>query len=127
MKKILLLPAVLLGAAQIFAQQPVTMLMKTTDGAVVRTDVSEVEKITFSDSLYTLNNIDFRILEAGELYWPEDRLLPCFFTPATTIRTLDMKAANLSDEERVMFCALQGIVNRNRPRILLYNHNEEAL
>ena len=126
MKKILLLPAVLLGAAQIFAQQPVTMLMKTTDGAVVRTDVSEVEKITFSDSLYTLNNIDFRILEAGELYWPEDRLLPCFFTPATTIRTLDMKAANLSDEERVMFCALQGIVNRNRPRILLYNHNEEA-
>ena len=36
-----------------------------------------------------------------------------------------MSGAKLSDEERVMFCTLQGIVNRSRPRILLFNHNEE--
>ena len=36
-----------------------------------------------------------------------------------------MNTAKLSEAERVMFCTLQGIVNRTRPRILLYNHNEE--
>ena len=51
--------------------------------------------------------------------------LPCFLPPAPTLRTLDMSAAKLSDAERLMFCALQGIINRTRPRILLYNHNEE--
>ena len=125
MRKIFLLAVALLGTVQLMAQQPTTMIMKLTNGAAFRTDVSEVEKITFSDSLYNLNSIKYRILEADDLCWPEDRLLPFFFSPASTIRTLDMKAANLSDEERVMFSTLQGIINRNRPRILLYNHDEE--
>ena len=124
MKKIFLLAA-LFGALQLTAQQPTTMLMKLTNGATLRTDVSEVEKITFADSTYNLNSSGFRILEADELCWPDDRLLPCFLQPAPTIRSLDMNAANLSNEERIMFCTLQGIVNRTRPRILLYNHNEE--
>lgn len=107
------------------AQQPATMITKLANGAVVRSDVSEVEKITFSDALFNLNSSGDRILEADELCWPDDRLLPFFLPPAATVRTLDMSAAKLSDEERVMFCTLQGIVNRTRPRILLYNHNEE--
>ena len=117
--------AIVLATMQLMAQQTTTMIMKLTNGAVVRTDVSEVEKITFSDTLYNLNSAGLRILEADELCWPEDRLLPHFLTPAVSVRSLDMNAAALSNEERVMFCTLQGIVNRTRPRILLYNHNEE--
>lgn len=126
MKKISILAiAIVLATMQLMAQQTTTMIMKLTNGAVVRTDVSEVEKITFSDTLYNLNSAGLRILEADELCWPEDRLLPHFLTPAVSVRSLDMNAAALSNEERVMFCTLQGIVNRTRPRILLYNHNEE--
>ncbi|MBR6033121.1 MAG: discoidin domain-containing protein [Bacteroidaceae bacterium] len=109
----------------LLAQQPTTMIMKTANGAVVRTEVNEVEKITFADTLYNLNKNGDPLLEPNDLCWPEDRLLPLFPSPASQIRTLDMSAANLSDDERVMFCTLQGIINRTRPRILLYNHNEE--
>lgn len=103
------------------------MIVKTTQGAAVRTAVSEVEKITFDDATYRLNSNGCRILEADEVCWPDDRLLPLLLPPASPMRSLNMNAASLSDEERVMFCALQGIVNRTQPRILLYNHNEEPL
>ncbi len=125
MRKIYLLLAVLCGAAQLMAQQSATMLVNATNGAVFRTNVEDVEKITFSDATYNLNTTGLRILEADELCWPEDRLLPCFLPPADNVWSLDMNSASLNDEERVMFCTLQGIVNRNYPRILLYNHNEE--
>ena len=105
-------------------QSPAAMIMKTNFGAL-RTDVDEVAEITVADTLYNLNSAGNRILEANELCWPEDRLLPFFLQPAASVRSLDMSAAQLSDEERVMFCTLQGIINRTRPRILLYNHNEE--
>lgn len=127
MKKIFLLATALLGAGQLFAQQPATMIMRTNNGAVVKTDVSEVEKITFSDAEFNLNSSGIRLLDANELTWPEDRLLPCLLPPASTVKTLDMPAAGLNDHERVMFCTLQGIVNRSQPRILLYNHKEEAI
>ena len=107
------------------AEDDRVMLKKLVNGAVYRTNVNEVEDISFTDTTYNLNSTGYRIMEAGDLYWPEDRLLPCFLTPASPVRTLDMSAAKLSDEERVMFCTLQGLINRNRPRILLYNHNEE--
>ena len=125
MKKIFLLAVALMGAVSVTAQQSTTMLTKLVNGAVVRTDVSEVAKITFADTVYNLNSAGLRILEAHDVCWPEDRLLPVFPAPLSSVRTLDMNAAKLSDEERVMFCTLQGIVNRSRPRILLYNHNEE--
>ena len=125
MKKIFLLATAIQGAVQLMARQPTTMITKLTNSAVFRTDVNEVEKITFADTLYNLNSSGDRILEYDELCWPEDRLLPSFLSPAATVRSLDMNEASLSDAERVMFCTLQGIVNRTRPRILLYNHNEE--
>ena len=125
MKKIFLLAIALLGTVQFMAQQPTTMITTLTNGANIRTEVNEVERITFTDSLFSLNNNGLRILEANELCWPDDRLLPYFLAPASSIKALDMPAASLSDEERVMFCTLQGIVNRTQPRILLYNHNEE--
>lgn len=101
------------------------MLEKFANGAAFRTNVNEIEEITLADTLYNFNSNGYRILEAGDLCWPEDRLLPIFLAPAKSVKSLDMSAANLSDEERVMFCTLQGIINRTQPRILLYNHNEE--
>ena len=124
MKKILLLATTLLGTIQLMAQQPATMITTLTNGAAIRTDINEVERIIFADTVYNVNSDGLRIMEASELYWPDDRLLP-HFLPPTTVRTLDMNAASLSDEERIMLCTLQGIVNRTRPRILLFNHNEE--
>ena len=105
--------------------QPSTMVTKLVNGAAFRTEMEEVGDITFADTTYNLNSTGYHVLEADELCWPEDRLLPCFLAPAPTLRALDMSGAGLSDAERVMFCTLQGIVNRTRPRILLYNHNEE--
>jgi hypothetical protein len=125
MRKILPLAIALLGAAQLMAQQPTTMITKLANGGVVRTDVSEVEIITFADTVYNITASGYRLLEPDELFWPEDRLLPMFLSPQISVRALDMNQASLSSEERVMFCTLQGIVNRTRPRILLYNHNEE--
>ena len=125
MRKIFLLATAVMGSIHFMAQEPTTMITKLTNGAAFRTDVSEVEKIIFTDSLYNLNSDGFRILEADELCWPEDRLLPCFLPPASSVKAMDMNSASLSNEERVMFCTLQGLVNRTRPRILLYNHNEE--
>ncbi len=102
-----------------------TMITRLTNGAIFRTDVNQVEEITFADTMYNLNSTGYRILEANEVCWPEDRLLPVFLPPVNSVRSLDMNVAKLSNEERIMFCTLQGIINRTRPRILLYNHNEE--
>lgn len=125
MRKIYLLLAVLSGTVQLMAQQSSTMIVNAANGASLRTNVEDVEKITFSDATYNLNSTGQRILEADELCWPEDRLLPCFLPPTDGVKTLDMNSASLTGEERVMFCTLQGIINRSCPRILLYNHNEE--
>lgn len=124
-KRAFLLMTALWAATTLMAQQSNEMITKTTNGAVDRIEVDKIEKITFSDTLYNLNSNGYRILEANELCWPEDRLLPFFPAPVSTLRSLDMRAASLSDEERVMFSTLQGVINRTRPRIILYNHNEE--
>ncbi|CAN8103887.1 unnamed protein product [Discula destructiva] len=52
------------------------------------------------------------------LHWPQDRVLPLFPTAA---RTID--AANITlvtSEERILLISLQGIVNRQQPRVYLY-------
>ena len=105
--------------------QSAEMITRLTNGAALRTAMDKVGDISFADTTYNLNSAGLRIMETSDLCWPDDRLLPYFLPPATALKTLDMPAAKLSDAERVMFCTLQGIVNRTRPRILLYNHNEE--
>lgn len=125
MRKIYATLALLPAAMQLMAQQPPTMIVNSTNGASSRTNVEEIDRITFSEASFNLNESGLRIIEANELTWPDDRLLPCFLPPAATVKTLDMNSASLSGEERVMFSTLQGIINRSQPRILLYNHNEE--
>ena len=125
MKRVIFLLSFFFAILVAQAQQPTTMITTLSNGAAIRTDVSEVEKITFADTTYNLNNNGYRILESDELCWPEDRLLPLFLPPLNPVKALDISVSSFTDAERVMFCALQGLVNRNRPRLLLYNHNEE--
>ena len=124
MKKIIAFAAIAWGCAHLSAQHT-TMYVHTTNGGITQADVADVDKITFTDAEYKVNADNDRILEANELSWPDDRLLPLFLPPARIVDALDMNTASLSSAERVMFCTLQGIVNRTRPRIILYNHNEE--
>ena len=124
MRNILLLASLALGGLSLNAQNT-SMMVHTTNGGITRTDVTNVDKITFEDAEYTLNSNKDRILEHTDLTWPEDRLLPLLLPPEGRLRAYDLTTHNLSDQEKLMFSALQGIINRNRPRILLYNHNEE--
>lgn len=49
--------------------------------------------------------------------WPAGQALPTFATPAATLDTLEVQV--LSPDEQITFSALQGQVNRKRPRIYL--------
>ena len=66
MRKILTLAFALLGAAGLSAQGT-TMLVHTANGNITQTDVAELDKITFTDTLYNLNSSGDRILEYDEL------------------------------------------------------------
>ncbi|MBN1419570.1 MAG: discoidin domain-containing protein [Planctomycetes bacterium] len=54
---------------------------------------------------------------AEGVYWPEGQALPIFATPAATLDTIEVQA--LSIDEQITFSALQGQVNRKKPRIYL--------
>ena len=53
--------------------------------------------------------------------WPEDQLLPSFAAPALMLDYLDLE--NVRDDERNLFVSLQGLVNREKPRIYVTNGN----
>lgn len=57
--------------------------------------------------------------------WPTGQALPTFATPA---RELDaIRVQSLSPDEQITFSALQGIVNKHQPRILLLDmHTDEG-
>ena len=73
MRNILVLATVTLGTLSLNAQNT-TMFVHTTDGNVTSTDIAKVDKITFTDAEYNLNDDKDRILEYNELNWPEYRL-----------------------------------------------------
>lgn len=49
--------------------------------------------------------------------WPEGQALPIFARPAATLDCIEVQA--LSRDEQITFSALQGLVNRKKPRIYL--------
>jgi hypothetical protein len=64
-------------------------------------------------------------LHATGLFWPTNRFLPAFSTPATTIDCIDVTSATAAEVD--LFASLQGIVNREQPRIAcVYNSAEEG-
>ena len=63
--------------------------------------------------------------ESG-LFWPEGQAIPHFATPSSPLDGLDLDKAQLPDEERVMFTSLQGLVNREKPRLFLLERAQEG-
>lgn len=49
--------------------------------------------------------------------WPKGQALPTFATPAETLDTIEVQS--LTRDEQLTFVALQGLMNRQQPRILL--------
>lgn len=49
--------------------------------------------------------------------WPKGQALPIFATPATPLDSIEVQS--LAPDEQITFSALQGLVNRKQPRILL--------
>src|SRR5665647_134342 len=57
--------------------------------------------------------------------WPEGQALPQFASPADTLDGLDMLKNGLSPSEKAMFASLQGLVNKTKPRIILFDVERE--
>lgn len=104
--------------------QDITMLTHHSDGEITASAADNLTKITFENNDVQLTADGDRILEYDEVDWPDDRLLPRIPAPDKRVYALDMNAASLNDQERVMFSVLQGLVNRSRARILLYQGDE---
>jgi hypothetical protein len=65
------------------------------------------------------------LIETG-ISWPKGQALPHFAKPAERLDGLDMKKASLSSSEKAIFSALQGIVNKTKPRIILFDEVREG-
>lgn len=57
--------------------------------------------------------------------WPEGQALPQFATLSDTLDGLDMIKSGLSSSEKAMFASLQGLVNKTKPRIILFDVERE--
>jgi len=55
--------------------------------------------------------------------WPAEQLLPSFAAPAATLEYLDLE--KVRDDERNLFVSLQGLVNRETPRIYVTSGNSD--
>lgn len=51
--------------------------------------------------------------------WPYGQVIPHFAMPADTLDALDIQEG-ISDDEKLMFTVLQGLVNKTHPRLFLF-------
>ena len=72
-------------------------------------------------------NITAQTQPAGTtgMYWPEDQAFPTFSLPADTLDAIQVEYRSTTTEESVMFSALQGLVNREKPSIFLLRQSSE--
>lgn len=61
-------------------------------------------------------------IDSGML-WPEDQVLPTFATPAEVVDMVSI--TYFSTEEQLTVTALQGLVNKEKPQILLLDNNPD--
>ncbi len=59
----------------------------------------------------------------SSITWPPEQLLPSFALPAASLEYLDLE--KVRDDERNLFASLQGLVNREKPRIYLTSGNSD--
>lgn len=62
-------------------------------------------------------------LDSG-IRWPEGQVLPTFATPAETVDMISI--AYYNDEEQITVTALQGLINKTKPRLLLLEGSSDA-
>jgi hypothetical protein len=60
------------------------------------------------------------------VFWPEGQALPHFAAPAEILDGLSIAGRVMAESEKLMFSALQGLVNRTRPRLFLYDQAREG-
>jgi hypothetical protein len=60
------------------------------------------------------------------LLWPAGQALPQFSQPAGVLDGLDMRALSLSSSEKAIYASLQGLVNKQKPRIILFDQVREG-
>lgn len=60
------------------------------------------------------------------VFWPEGNILPRFAAPANPVDLLDLGELHLQPSERLLFTALQGLVNKTKPRIMLVDRGGEG-
>ncbi len=65
-------------------------------------------------------------VDSRGINWPADRIIPQFSIPADTLDGLDVDLAKLDNDSKIMYTVLQGIVNRDKPRMFLYAHASEG-
>jgi hypothetical protein len=58
--------------------------------------------------------------------WPQGQALPQFASVSDTLDGFDLVKGNLSPSEKLVFVALQGLVNKIKPRIFLYDNAGEG-
>lgn len=73
-------------------------------------------------------HIDYTMAPTPEqgILWPDGQALPQFALPAGVLYGLDMRAAALSPSEKAIYSSLQGLVNKNKPRIILFDQVREG-
>lgn len=64
-------------------------------------------------------NIEAQQSGAHGMYWPEGQAFPTFAIPADTLDAVWVDYRNNTNEEGVLFSALQGLVNKTKPSVLL--------
>ena len=76
---------------------------------------ADVFLMTVRLAVVVLVVLPFRAVEGAGLTWPDERLLPQFSVPASTLDCIDV--SSVSGEEADLFVSLEGIVNRTQPRL----------
>lgn len=66
-----------------------------------------------------------KVLDTG-IYWPEGQAFPHFAEPAATLDGLFVGGNELSPTEKTLFVAFQGLINRKKPRIFLFEREQEG-
>ncbi len=66
-------------------------------------------------------------ISAGNgIKWPVGQVIPHFAAPAETLDGFSVASKEMPGSEKMMFAALQGLVNKTQPRIYLYDVEREG-
>ena len=68
---------------------------------------------------------DYKVQSEG-ISWPEGQAMPYFAEPAEILDGLSVDSKELSGTEKTMFSAFQGLINRKKPRIFLFEAAREG-